>query len=100
MIKKFLNLRGAVNREHAHATRKRCWSGCYPADQHAHTLRGRDEREEEEWEVMLAEMKVAILKNENQKARKLMYSLEFKIHEARIKSFNEGYHRGAAPLPF
>ena len=57
-------------------------------------------REEEEWEVMLAEMKVAILKNENQKARKLMYSLEFKIHEARMKSFNEGYHCGAAPLPF
>ena len=57
-------------------------------------------REEEEWEVMLAEMKVAILKNENEKARKLMYSFEFKIHEARIKSFTEGYQHGAAPLPF
>ncbi len=57
-------------------------------------------REEAEWEVMLAEMKVAILKNETAKARKLMYSLEFKIHEARMKSFNEGFECGSAPLPF
>ena len=57
-------------------------------------------REEEEWEVMLAEMKVAILRNENAKARKLMYTLEFKIHEARMKSFNKGFERGSAPLPF
>ena len=57
-------------------------------------------REEEAWEVMLAEMKVAILRNEVAKARKLMYSLEFKIHEARMKSFNEGFECGSAPLPF
>ncbi len=57
-------------------------------------------REEEEWEIMLAEMKVAILRNENDKGRKLMYGLEFKIHEARMRSFNEGYQRGATPLPF
>ena len=57
-------------------------------------------REEAEWELMLAEMKVAILRNENAKARKLMYSLEFKIHEARMKSFNEGFECGSAPLPF
>ena len=57
-------------------------------------------REEEAWEVMLAEMKVAILRNEVAKARKLMYGLEFKIHEARMKSFNEGFECGSAPLPF
>ena len=57
-------------------------------------------REEEEWEVMLAEMKVAILRNENEKARDLMYRLEFKIHEARMKSFSKGFEQGLAPLPF
>jgi len=45
-------------------------------------------------------MKVAILRNENAKARKLMYTLEFKIHEARMKSFNKGFECGSAPLPF
>ena len=57
-------------------------------------------REEEAWEVLLAEMKVAILRNQNEKARKLMYDLEFKIHETRLESYRKGFEQGLAPLPF
>lgn len=57
-------------------------------------------REEEEWEVILEQMKKAILRKEPAKARKLMYGLEAKVHEARIKSFNNGFRHGSTPLPF
>jgi len=57
-------------------------------------------REPEEWEQILQQMKAAILKNEISEARKIMYSLEFKIHEAKSKSYRDGFQHGATPLPF
>ncbi len=58
------------------------------------------EREPEEWEVMLEQMKEAISKNEKLKAQKLMRGIEYKMHEARMKAFNKGFQQGATPLPF
>jgi hypothetical protein len=56
--------------------------------------------EKEEWELVLSRMKAAILEKKFLKARHLMYSLEFKIIDSNIKSYNEGFQHGSVPLPF
>ncbi len=56
--------------------------------------------EKEEWELVLSKMKAAILEKKFLKARHLMYSLEFKIIDSNIKSYNEGFRHGSVPLPF
>jgi len=57
-------------------------------------------REIEKWEHVLEDMKTALMKQEFSKMRKLMFGLEFEMHESRMKSYNAGYAHGCAPLPF
>ena len=57
-------------------------------------------REIEKWEHVLEDMKTALIHKEYANMRKLMFGLEFEMHESRMKSYNAGYAHGCAPLPF
>ena len=57
-------------------------------------------RESEKWEHILEDMKTALIREEYSNMRKLMFGLEFEMHESRMKSYNTGYAHGCAPLPF
>jgi len=57
-------------------------------------------REAEKWEHILEDMKTALIHKEYSNMRKLMFGLEFEMHESRMKSYNAGYAHGCAPLPF
>ena len=72
----------------------------YPKEEAVANLDPASVREEEKWEHILEDMKTALIHKEYANIRKLMFGLEFEIHESRMKSYNAGYAHGCAPLPF